>query len=112
MNKDMTPQEVAEKWAAEIRRIYNSKTAGDYTFIGVLYHFYMEMKQAEKYNGRIMEYRPSFKLMNAATGETVVQHIIASAFAYMEDKANDNQEDMKYWEESIAFWVQQLTKNG
>ncbi len=51
MNKDMTPQEVAEKWAAELRRIYSSKTAGDHTFIGVLYHFYMEMKEAEKYNG-------------------------------------------------------------
>lgn len=48
MNKDMTPQEVAEKWAAELQRIYSSKTAGDHTFIGVLYHFYMEMKQAEK----------------------------------------------------------------
>ena len=68
--------------------------------------------QAEKCDGGIMGYRPSFKLINAATGETVVQHIIASAFAYMEGKANDNQEDMKYWEESIAFWVQQLTKNG
>ena len=58
------------------------------------------------------KWEAAFKLMNVATGETVVQHIIASAFAYMEDKADNNQEDMKYWEESIAFWVQQLTKNG
>ena len=50
MNKDMTTQEVAEKWAAELRRIYSNKTAGDHTFIGVLHHFYTEMKQAEKCN--------------------------------------------------------------
>ena len=50
-------------------------------------------------------------LLNVCDGSTVVQHIIAASFAYIESKANNDLEDMKYWEESIAFWVQQLTKN-
>lgn len=59
-----------------------------------------------------MEYCTASRLLYVATGETVVQHIIAASFAYIEGKANNDIEAMKYWEESIAFWVQQLTKNG
>lgn len=44
----MTENEIIKKYAQELRRIYLSRTMGDYTFEGLLSVFAAEMKEANK----------------------------------------------------------------
>lgn len=38
-----TPDQVTQHFAHHLRNIYNERTAGDYTFTGVLYQYNMMM---------------------------------------------------------------------
>lgn len=38
--------EIIKNWAAHLRKVYDERTAGDYTFEGILYEFGNEMLNA------------------------------------------------------------------
>ena len=115
MNKDMTPQEVAEKWAAELQRIYSSKTAGDHTFIGVLYHFYTEMKKRNAEMISPHEPTPAnddvMELFRIRYDDsTDMKRIIRSAIMLGAHIGTLNQLD---WEEALSYWLaNSKLKNG
>lgn len=41
----MKPEEIAAKYASELQKIYDNRTAGDHTFEGVLFEFYQDLKK-------------------------------------------------------------------
>lgn len=55
-------------------------------------------------------------IMNAATGDTPMQHLIAAAIEYDKvsmppaDYHDVRDEYLAYWDESIAIWVNEIVK--
>jgi hypothetical protein len=46
VNVKSEPDKVLDFYASELQRIYNKRTAGDYTFSGVLAEFLFDIKKA------------------------------------------------------------------
>ena len=95
--------ELIKKYALELEKIYAQQTAGCYTFEGCCKNLpnwcYLTKNKKIQWPKKLLRIR-------------CVLPIIGSAIKYGQAETRDEQIYMGFWEDSIQYWVHEMTKES